>query len=240
MRSALAFLTTLPLGRGHTDLGQATLVGFPAVGLVLGTAWWVVAAVGVWVWGPVVAAALVLATDLILTGGLHLDAVADVGDGVASRRQGDALREVLRDARVGAVGAATLGTVLLVRFAAIAGMVADRRAGLLILAPAIGRAGMVLALAVLPRTTGSLSSGFVDLARGPAVAGAMVLLVLSAGVVGTIGARPAHAGGAAALGAVVAVVVAVAWRRRHGFASGDVVGAAGLLAETAALLALAV
>lgn len=119
MRSALAFLTTLPVGGYHAEIRRGTLIAFPFAGMVLGLSWWAAAMVGARVWGPVIAASIVLVVDLGVTGGLHLDGLADVADGVGSQRRGDALREVLGDPRIGAIGAATLATALLLRFAAI-------------------------------------------------------------------------------------------------------------------------
>lgn len=238
MRSALAFLTTVPVGHRATAIRRATLVAFPVVGLALGLSWWATATVGAWVWGPVVAASTVLVVDLVLTGGLHLDAVADVADGVGSRRRGEDLRAVLADPRIGAIGAAALGTVLLVRFAAIAESVTDGRAVALILVPVVGRVGMVLALATLPQTAGSLTADLVEMARGAVAVTAVAALGVAAVVIGLAGAGLFHVVAAAVLGVAVAAGLAGYWRTRHGFASGDVVGAAGVLAETVGLLVL--
>lgn len=239
MRSALAFLTTLPVGGYHAEIRRGTLIAFPFAGMVLGLSWWAAAMVGARVWGPVIAASIVLVVDLGVTGGLHLDGLADVADGVGSQRRGDALREVLGDPRIGAIGAATLATALLLRFAAILSLVTDGHAAVLVLVPIVGRVGMVLALATLPRTPGSMTDNLVDLARGPATASVVAVLAVGAMAIGLAWAQPVRTIVAAALGLAVAVGLAVAWRRRHEFGSGDVVGAAGLLAETVVLLALA-
>jgi adenosylcobinamide-GDP ribazoletransferase len=239
VRSALAFLTILPVGRSAPFRGRATLLAFPAVGAVVGAAWWVAAGAGMRWWGPMVAAGLVLAVDLVLTGGLHLDAVADVGDALGSRRPAATVREVLADPRIGGIGAATLLVVGLLRFGALVQLLADAHLVMLVAVPVVGRAAMVTALATMPPTAGSLASALVEPARGWtwAVTGTTAIAVTAA-------AAAAGGGGLAAglLAAVLALGMAAAaaagWRRRYRAASGDLAGACGVLAETLALLVL--
>ena len=79
MRRAIAFLT--PLG-GPAVPDARTLSWFPVVGaligLVVGAAWWGAQEV----WPMAVAAAVVLAVDLAVTGLLHLDGLVDSADGL--------------------------------------------------------------------------------------------------------------------------------------------------------------
>ena len=81
MRRALAFLTPLPVGTTEPP-DRRTLAWFPVVGALIGTVLG-----GVW-WGaerrvaPPVAAGLVVAADLALTGMLHLDGLMDTADGL--------------------------------------------------------------------------------------------------------------------------------------------------------------
>lgn len=239
MISALAFLTVLPVGRASRRIDGRTLVAFPLVGVVVGLAWWAAAAVGTRLWAPFVAAGLVLLVDLVLTGGLHVDAIADVADGVASRQDGEQLREVMVDPRTGGLGAATLVVGLLLRVAVLTLLLASGHAPLLVLAPVVGRAGMVVALAASPRTPGSLASTFAAAAGGPVMGASLALGAAVVLVVAGLHGRFLLPLVAAALGIVAAATVGAWWRRRGGFASGDVVGSAGFVAETVALLALA-
>src|SRR5436853_631124 len=72
VRRALAFLTPLPVGT-TTPPDRRTLAWFPVVGAliggVLGGVWWMAERV----WPSPVAAGVVVAADLALTGLLHLD-----------------------------------------------------------------------------------------------------------------------------------------------------------------------
>ncbi|MBW3576713.1 MAG: adenosylcobinamide-GDP ribazoletransferase [Actinobacteria bacterium] len=238
MRAALAFLTVLPV-RGAVGPGRRTLAAFPAAGAVVGLAWWAAAVAGRGLGGAAVGAAAVLVADLIVTGGLHLDAVGDVTDAWASGRRGDAARDVIRDPRVGAVGAAGVGTVLLARFALLATTVPVA----LVAVPTAGRLAMVWTLGRLPAAAGSLSSDLAPTAtatvRWVAVGSATVIAAAAARAAGVPLTRAVIVGGVAAATAVTtAVALAAWWRHRYGFACGDAVGLAGIVAELVALAVL--
>ena len=248
MRAALSFLTVLPVGGTHAAPARTALLAFPLAGLALGAAWAGAGWGGTALWTPLVGAALVVAVDLLVTGGLHADAVADVADGLASRRRGPEALEIMRDPRVGAVGAAAATAVLLLRFAWIAALLGGGLWLALAAAPACGRAAMVVALARGRRPESGSLAGALAREATPGVAAAALLvaaaaaLASGAGAAALAGASPA-AGALAGVGAAVATgAVAVggerAWRRRFGALTGDATGAVGALAEIAALAVL--
>ncbi|QSB12771.1 adenosylcobinamide-GDP ribazoletransferase [Natronosporangium hydrolyticum] len=228
MRDALGFLTVLPVRAGPLTARAVAL--FPVVGALIGATWVAAGWLGYQLGGPLVAAALVLAVDLVITGALHLDGLADTADGLAAHRPPDQVREVMKDPRIGAVGAAALTTTLLLRFALLAALVEALTSpvGWLALAtvPVVGRCGLVLLLAAARPRRDSLAAGPVAAVRGASVvaaAGLTVLLVLLG------------AGGWALFAAAAALLAAVTvvrrwWWRRLG-AAGDTIGAGGLLTE---------
>lgn len=245
MRAALGLLTILPVGHIRAAPGRRALIAFPLVGVIIGMVWAAVA-VGVATWGGgLVAAAAVVVIDAIVTGGLHLDGVADVGDVLSSRRRGAAALAVARDPHVGALGVVTLVCVLLVRFALVALLLTGPSptadldpAGvwLLLAVPTVGRTAMVAALRWSPKDDGSSATPLT------AVAGPFVLvtsLCMTAIVLLVVGASAWRT--AAILAATVGVAAGGAawWRRRVGGASGDLIGFVGVLAEIAALAVLA-
>jgi adenosylcobinamide-GDP ribazoletransferase len=236
MRHALALLTVLPAGRCPLRAtGTASLLGFPAVGLLLGLLWVAAAFAGLVWWSPLVAAALVVAVDAIVTGGLHLDGVADVGDVVGSRRRGAAALEVARDPNVGALGAVALACVLLLRFSLLTLLITGGGVWALLAVPVAGRAAMLHALRRCGPDERSLAHPLVAAATGPvlttAFVGALTALVLT-------GPGPVRSGLAVLL--VIALVEGGTrwWRHRIGQASGDLLGALGVGAELAVLLTL--
>jgi adenosylcobinamide-GDP ribazoletransferase len=178
--AALAFLTPLPVGARRP--GPSTLAWFPVagalVGAVVGGAW----ALAAELWPPLVAAAVVVAVDLVVTGALHLDGLADTADGLGSRRPADGALEVMRRGDVGPFGLVTLLLVLLLQVAALEGLVQT----------STGRAALVAALVLSRLVLPALCSRGIPAAR-PEGLGAMV-----AGTVGRV---------ALAVSAVVSVLV---------------------------------
>src|SRR6266566_4636734 len=132
MRDALAFLTILPVGARDRPPGRRSLLAFPLVGLAVGAVWALAAYGASWLWGPWPAAAVVVLADLALTGALHLDAVADVADRWASRLPAERAVEVMRDPAIGAVGTASVGVALILRWSFIAVLASQHRWGFLV------------------------------------------------------------------------------------------------------------
>lgn len=232
MRAALRFLTILPLPGAHHRPGSGAVVAFPLVGGLLGLAWAAAFQIGLGWWSPLVGAALVLVVDAVLTGALHLDAWGDVADGAASRRPPDEAVRIMREPTVGAVGAAAITLVTLLRFVVLAAAV---DAGIaLAAAPVAGRTAMVVLLALLPaRDDSSLAAAF----RRPGLVPTGAAMGLAAAAVAVTGGLRAFAALGAAM--VAAAMFAALWHRRFGGMTGDGAGAGGLLSETAALLVIA-
>ncbi len=204
---------------------------FPVVGLVVGAAWALPGLLlGTRFPSAGVPAAAVLLVDALITGALHLDALADVADGVASREPPDEAVAIMRQPTIGAVGAAVLLLVCLLRYGALT-FSADFGFRLFA-APVAGRAAMALLLWRLPaRPDGSLAQAF-----GRPTA----RVVIAAMVVAVVCAVPSGPRGVVGLGLALlsAEAYALWWRRRFGGLTGDGVGAGGLICETVALLAL--
>lgn len=224
MRAAFAFLTVL--GRA-TAPDRSAAAWFPVVGVVVGggvgLAWWGAGEL----WPPAVAAALAVAVDLALTGMLHLDGLADTADGLLPPLPRERRLEVMAAPDTGAFALGTVVVVLLLRFAALASVVdpTAREVAAVVAVWATTRAWMVVTMATAPYVGGGAAVGFAG-TRSPVALLTFPVMLLVHG------------------GAVIASVVAfeaVVWfaRRRIGGYTGDVLGAAGMVGETAALLVLA-
>jgi adenosylcobinamide-GDP ribazoletransferase len=238
MRDALRFLTTLPFKPAAGPPAPSSVRWFPLAGLVVGIAWVLFFVATNSYLGPFVAAAVVLIADGLLTGGLHLDAFADVVDGIASRQPaGEAVR-IMREPQVGAVGAAGLILACLLRVSLL--VLAARAPVTLIAVPIAGRAAMGLLLArVDARADGSLASAFCRPGLRPTVEaiGLSAALVLTPALVRR---NPVPFAGLICLGVALAVALGYGrwWRSRFGALSGDGVGACGFIAETLGLVVL--
>lgn len=228
---ALAFLTVV--GRGAGPDGR-TLRWFPlagaAIGAVVGGAWWAADRA----FDPLLAAAVVVAVDLSVTGLLHVDGLADSADGLLAPMERDRRLAVMADPTAGAFAVAVVGIVLLVRTTAFAAQAVE--VGLVVGLWCASRSAMALVALTRPYVRpGGLAAPF--LGDRPAVP-----LALAGIVTGTALATvtAGWSGLAAGLGLVagVAAVVVLAHRRIGGF-TGDVLGALGVVGETVALVAAA-
>jgi adenosylcobinamide-GDP ribazoletransferase len=232
--AAFAFLTRLPVPGGpfvDREVGRS-LAFFPVVGLLLGLAASGVAALGAGVLPPLVLAVLVAALLALLTGGLHLDGVADVFDALGGGR-GDRARmlEIMRDSRIGAHGAAGLVFLVLAKVAALEPALARGDLVAVLAFPAIARWAVTPVVLLFPyaRPEG-LGRPFAGEARRIELAASTALLAL---IVAGAGARlvgPALGAGAAAL------LLGFWLTRKLGGLTGDVYGTAIELAEVTALV----
>ena len=152
---AVRFLTIVPVpGQEATApgaLGRAAW-WFPVVGLALGACLVAADRVLFSVLPSLLEAILVVAVWKVLTGGLHLDGLADAIDGIAGR---DPERRIviMRDSHLGTFGAIAIALCLLVSVGALDAVPAPRRPAVLLLAPAIGRLAPVLIGPLFPAAT---------------------------------------------------------------------------------------
>ncbi len=152
--AALTFYTALPLGRAEDLQFEGIAAWLPAVGLFLGGILFL-ASLLLQVFPAGVRAALLVALWVVLTGGLHLDGVADTADGLAANLHTSSEQsasnshrlQVMSDSHTGAYGVLALGLVLLLKFAALSSL---QVWPLLLLVPAWGRWGQLLAIALYP------------------------------------------------------------------------------------------
>ena len=229
MRAALAFLT--PIGGARTPNAR-TLSWFPlagcAIGATLGLLWWTADRI----WPAAVAAALIVTADLALTGMLHLDGLVDSADGLLPHLERERRFTVMSEPTVGAFGIGAAGAVLLLRYTALAST--PTNIALLASLWCMSRTVMAAAGRGMPYAKGAgLLSAFTGGDWKPVAAyGSAVALGLAA----TAGLPAVVAVVAAAIAGVAIVGLA---RIRLGGVTGDVLGAAGIIAETVGLLAAA-
>ncbi len=213
--AAVSFLTRIPLAAEFdADDVRRAAAYFPLAGAGVGAVTGTLARRT----HPAVA----LTAQTLLTGALHLDALADSADALGTADRDRAL-EIMRDSRIGSFGTAAICLDLMVK-AATLGSCADPLSAT-IGAGALSRAVPVVLAAALPyaRTSGTgqaLSAG-----SGTRAALAVMFAVAISRDVGSIGVAAALTLGSGSF-----------WRRKLGGVTGDTLGASLELAETAILL----
>ena len=141
--SALRFFTILPLGAGDGEFAPRRLVtSLPTAGLIIGlmTAGFDFLAMQLW---PAPAVAVLDVVFLaIVSGGLHLDGLADTVDGLYGGKTRERALEIMKDSRTGAIGVVAVVCCLLAKWAGIFSLDQSRFV-LLMLVPAYARAGVL-------------------------------------------------------------------------------------------------
>lgn len=237
---AATFLTRLPIPV-HGPVEERDLAAaarwFPLVGLWVGALLGAVEWLGSAAVGPLAGPALALLVMALVTGGLHLDGTADTVDGLAGGGDRERTLAIMKDSRVGALGALALVLDLLIRFALLSSMNPGVRFLALVGSTVAGKAAMLYAVARFPyaRATPGLGAAFAGrLTRGGTLC-AVSLTVAIGALLSALG------GGGAVLrmGLAIGVGGLSAHRisRRLGGLTGDTFGFINEVGETTALLA---
>lgn len=235
---ALQFLSSFPIrlpGMPTPEQTGRSLLFYPVVGLVFGI---VLMAFSALLHGAplLLHAALVLTAWVMLSGGLHLDGLADSADawlgGFGDRERTLA---IMKDPRSGPIAVVTLVVVLLLKFAALVALIQQQHSIGLLLAPVIGRAALLGLFLHTPYVRkGGLGQALAD--HLPRRVSQQVLLVVAMGSL--------LVAGSSGLVALLVAVVGYVWlrqvtMRRLGGTTGDTAGAMLELLEVAVLVALA-
>jgi len=231
---AARYLTIVPLpGRVRLSAGALgrSAPWFPVIGLGIGVVLAATDRVTQVVFPLLLAGLITVTVWKLLTGGLHLDGLADCLDGLGGR-DADHRLAIMHDSRIGAFGALGLILLLLLEIAAVTEMPPSVRMRALLVVPTVARATPpLLARLFSPAKPEGLGAAF---GAGVGVLAAPIALSIAL-VVAIVALR--------GLGVVVVVVSFVSalvltrfFAGRVSGITGDVLGAAIEIAELAALL----
>ncbi|WP_207282586.1 adenosylcobinamide-GDP ribazoletransferase [Pseudomonas sp. FW300-N2F2] len=235
---ALQFLSSLPVRLpGMPEPAQLgrSLLFYPLVGLVFGGLLWTLD--GLLLGTPLLLhAALVLMAWVLLSGGLHLDGLADSADawlGGFGDRERTLL--IMKDPRSGPIAVVTLVVVLLLKWTALVALIEQEQDLALLIVPMFGRGALLGLFLTTPYVrAGGLGQALAD--HLPRRSGWQVLSACALGCLLLLG-------WAGLWTLVVAALVFIGLRRmmlrRLQGCTGDTAGALLELLETAVLVALA-
>ncbi len=149
---ALRFMTALPLPWSEKeDLVQVSRSSgmFPFVGLLIGGLLYGLGRLASPIFSALTVGFLQTLLWVLLTGGLHLDGLADSMDGLGSRRERERMLEIMKDGAVGPFGVLALILQLMLKTLFCAEInVAEPL--LLILVPVTARWGQLIAIRFFP------------------------------------------------------------------------------------------
>lgn len=232
--TALALLTRLPL-RAEFARGARAAWAYPLAGLA-------VAALAALPTGlllplglpPLLAALIFVATQVILTGAMHEDGLADSADGLWGGWDRARRLEIMKDSHIGSYGVIALALSLAARVLAIGLLLAQSGWLWLLLAVSmLSRATMPALMAALPhaRDTG-LSHAQGRAPHDTALAAAALAFLAALFFAGLSGLT------LALLAALTALTCAAIAKSKIGGQTGDILGATQQITEIVLLLAL--
>ncbi|MCB9495620.1 MAG: adenosylcobinamide-GDP ribazoletransferase [Fibrobacteria bacterium] len=148
--TALNYLTIFRMPRQRRyDLSRA-VYWFPVVGLFIGgclaLSWWSLIRVA-----PIPVAALVVVIEWVwLTGGMHLDGLANTSEALLSWRSRASMHAILANPHIGALGTIALVSVLASKVVTLQNLDPQRALVALFFAPVFGRSAQLLASGLTP------------------------------------------------------------------------------------------
>ena len=188
--------------------------------------------------GEIGAIAAVIAL-IAITGGLHLDGIADTADGLFSYRSRERMLEIMRDSTLGTNGVIAIVLTVLLKYILLHNIPARGAVLALLITPVIGRTALTWHSAVARYAREERGIGdYVNQTGVPQAAAATCLsLGLIAGVLSIGGVEPHLVAMTVFILHVPAILLAVLFafylQRRLGGITGDTLGATIELAEIA-------
>lgn len=232
MRTALAFLTRLPVPPPpDPDLSRAAW-SFPLVGLLVGGAAAATRAGADQVLPPLPATLLAIAVAVLLTGALHEDGLADVADAAGAHTSRERRLEILKDPRVGAFGATALILALALTATSIAALDTTDAVKALIVAHVLARWAILPVGLLKPAKPGG-AGGLLRVTRPQLALATVLTAAIALGV-----AAPAAGAGALAAAAITAGIAAATLHKTLGGITGDGYGATAKLTEVTVAISL--
>lgn len=144
--AAFQFLTVIPLFKARRFTGEelaASMAAFPLVGATLGLALGGLHVVALHKLPPLVEGAFLTLLLAWATGGFHLDGLADTIDGLGGSYTPERALEIMKDSRVGALGAIALIAVMTLKVAALASLPQKTIFAALVVVPAAARGAVI-------------------------------------------------------------------------------------------------
>ena len=171
----LSFMTRIPMPKTEYDeekLGKS-MKYFPVVGIIVGLILLFFCIVFTFIFKNLTYSAVlplmiivVILTDLITTGALHLDGLADTFDGIFSYRSKHKMLEIMKDSRLGSNGALALILYFLLKFVLLFSLTIESREAtiyVIMTYPVVARFCSVVSCASSPYARGSgMGKTFVD------------------------------------------------------------------------------
>lgn len=149
----IQFLTRIPLPiaiEAETKDFEKGVVYFPVIGMLVGLLLFGVIKLFLGYIDTLTLSVLLVFFEVLVTGGLHLDGLADSFDGLFSYRDKERMLEIMKDSRIGSNGVLILIFTLLFKTVLVNQILLNNLLGAILIMPAISRAMTVFASRISP------------------------------------------------------------------------------------------
>lgn len=154
----LQFMTRIPIKAdiGFDEEFHKSIVYFPLVGFIIGVISFFIGILAIMVFDPFITSILIVAGEVILTGGLHIDGLGDTFDAIYSNRDKDKMLEIMKDSRLGTNSLLAILFLVLIKIGLLNAAINSNLMCLIIFMPMISRLGVIVMLykTVTPRKVG--------------------------------------------------------------------------------------
>lgn len=175
----VTFLTRIPLKMNFEINDDDFVKGIwymPVIGLLIGSILYAIYFISSRFFSPIVTAAIIIIIYIFMTGGLHLDGLADTSDAIFSYRSRERMLEIMKDSHIGTFGVVAIVLYLL----AMTALLTEVPQACLIF-PLAGRSASLLSCASNPyaRTSG-MGKSIIEGTKSKHVIFAAALTLISA------------------------------------------------------------
>lgn len=151
-------MTRIPIkaDMGFDEEFHKSIVYFPLVGFVIGLISFIIGSFAIQIFDPFITAIIIVAGEVILTGGLHIDGLGDTFDAIYSNRDKERMLEIMKDSRLGTNSLLAILFLILIKIGLLNSAINSNLMCLIIFMPMISRLGVIVMLykTVTPRKVG--------------------------------------------------------------------------------------
>ena len=149
----IQFFTTIPLKTSieikEEDFSKG-LPYFPLVGLIIGLFNYIIFHISTFINIEFLSVVFWILANIIITGGLHLDGLADTCDGLLSSRNKEKMLEIMKDSRIGTNGVLAIIMDLLIKLGLMISLPANLRPLAIISSVVLGKTIMLVLIYTTP------------------------------------------------------------------------------------------
>jgi len=231
IKNACEFLTIVrfPFGR-YAESGRemaGSMAFFPLIGLIIGGMLVFLSYLLDYILPWQCVCAIILAFYAYITGGIHLDGVADTLDGMYGGKDRKSMLLIMRDSRIGAIGSLGIVFIILLKFAGLVSLT-NNQWNLIFLMPLWGRwTQLFLAWKCdYARKEDGIGKPFLDfITQRDLLVGSLIMVVPAIVCLGFKGLVPIAAVGLSAF------ACSLYFTKKLGGVTGDVIGGCGEFVE---------